>query len=278
MRIRIDHAPDFQVRWTRENKGNKPVAQLLAGHHKVFHRFIDTMSKYEDDFRNISLDTQDPQAPHWNQIWFLPMDGMSSFSIVADKKPKMLLEIGSGNSTKFFALAKKLHSPDTQIISIDPEPRAEIDDICDVVYRERMETIDLKVFKQLKRGDVLFFDGSHRALQNSDVTVFFTEILPQLNPGVVVGLHDIFLPYDYPRQWINRYYNEQYMLATFLLASPNTNVLCACAYMYQNMKPELEDAFGEGFADMFPERVAQFDARINGLCFWFECQHLPSAP
>jgi len=104
------------------------------------------------------------------------------------------------------------------LISLDPEPRREIDRLCDEVIRERLETVDLDLFDHLEAGDILFIDGSHRCFMDSDVTVAFLDILPRLAPGVIVHFHDIFLPYDYPAAWGERYYSEQYLLACFLLA------------------------------------------------------------
>ena len=80
--------------------------------------------------------------------------------------------------------------------------------------------MDLSVFDQLKAGDFLYVDGSHCCFQNSDVTVIFLEILPDLKPGVIVEFHDILLPYDYPTIWKERYYSEQYLLAVCLLTNP----------------------------------------------------------
>ena len=87
----------------------------------------------------------------------------------------------------------------TTIMSIDPKPRAEIDSLCDRVMRLPLELCDLNLFRELEPGDILFFDGSHRIFANSDVTVFFIEVLPRLKPGVLVHVHDIFLPADYLR-------------------------------------------------------------------------------
>jgi hypothetical protein len=72
----------------------------------------------------------------------------------------------------------------------------------------------------LEKDDVLFFDGTHLLYPNSDVMWFFLEILPNLKKGVVVHLHDVYLPYDYPDFMLKRYYNEQYVLATLLLNNP----------------------------------------------------------
>jgi hypothetical protein len=127
------------------------------------------------------------------------------------------LEIGSGNSTKFAAKARALNSRETKIISIDPNPRVEIDRLCDQVIRSPLESVDLHIFDQLSAGDILFFDGSHRVFENSDVTVFFIDILPYLKSGVYIHIHDILWPADYPPGWEKRYYSEQYMLAMILL-------------------------------------------------------------
>jgi len=155
--------------------------------------------------------------PFWLNDWFPPLDAIATYTIIAELQPKIYLEIGSGNSTKFARKAVDDHNLSTQIISIDPHPRAEIDTLCHQVIRQPLEDVDLSIFSSLSADDVLFLDSSHRALQNSDVTVFFTKILPIIPKGVLWGLHDIFLPYDYPEGWTQRLYNEQYLLMLYLL-------------------------------------------------------------
>ena len=79
---------------------------------------------------------------------------------------------------------------------------------------------------------MLFVDNSHRTLQNSDVTVVFLDVMPKLKPGVILGMHDINLPYDYGPEIRERYYSEQYMLAAHLLAmGERAKVLLPCAYV-----------------------------------------------
>jgi hypothetical protein len=158
-----------------------------------------------------------PEQPAWINGFLPGLDSLALFGLVSTLKPKLFLEIGSGNSTRFAARAKALNSPQTKIISIDPYPRVEIDQLCDEIVREPLEAVDLSVFEQLSAGDVLFFDGSHRVFQNSDVTVFFIDILPYLKSGVYIHIHDIVWPLDYPPGWEHRYYSEQYMLAMILL-------------------------------------------------------------
>jgi hypothetical protein len=128
-----------------------------------------------------------------------------------------LIEIGSGNSTKFARRSIDGSSLPTKIVSIDPNPRADVKEIADEWITRPFEASVDELTRRIQSGDFVFLDGSHRSFMNSDVTVFFLEILPRLPPGVTVGIHDIFLPHDYPAHWGPRYYNEQYLLATYLL-------------------------------------------------------------
>src|SRR5260221_641898 len=84
--------------------------------------------------------------------------------------------------------------------------------VCDEVIRMHCEDLGADFFAQLGPSDLLFADNSHRSFPSSDVTVFFLEIVPALPAGLVYGIHDIFLPQDYPRDWAGRMYNEQYLL------------------------------------------------------------------
>jgi len=104
--------------------------------------------------------------------------------------------------------------------------------LCDELIVSPLEDLAPEFFDQLQAGDILFVDNSHRALMNSDVTVVFLDILPRLRPGVVVQLHDIALPYDYPPEWIDRFYSEQYLLASALLSGATRfEVLLPNAYV-----------------------------------------------
>ena len=116
----------------------------------------------------------------------------------------------------------------THLTSIDPAPRAEIDALCDEVIRAPLEGADLGILGRLQPGDMLFFDGSHRVFMNADTVAFFLDVLPALPPGVIVGVHDIRLPDDYPPEFAERWYSEQYLLACWLLAeSPRVKPLLA---------------------------------------------------
>ncbi len=160
---------------------------------------------------------QDQRTPFWGNDWFPMLDAICLTGLLVKLNPRRYVEVGSGNSTKFVRRAIADHGLRTHVTSIDPSPRAGIDDLCDVVIREKLEHCDLKIFEDVGAEDIVFLDGSHRTFQGSDATVFFTEILPSLKPGCHYGIHDIFLPDDYQEPWLGRYYSEQYLLMSYLL-------------------------------------------------------------
>ncbi len=162
----------------------------------------------------------DSNLPTWNNGFLPGLDIIGIYTILTDFKPKKYIEIGSGNSTKVAYKAKKEQGLDMEIISIDPMPRAEIDILADKVIRAPFENIDFNILEELNENDILFVDNSHRILPNSDSLVFFLEILPKLKKGVIVHIHDVYLPYDYPQFMCDRFYSEQYGLAIYLLANP----------------------------------------------------------
>jgi hypothetical protein len=162
--------------------------------------------------------SQDGLEPYWDNGWLPPLDALALYGFLAEGDPRRYVEIGSGNSTRFARRAIGDHGLRTQVTSIDPAPRAQVDALCDEVVRKPLARADVELFAGLGAGDVVFLDGSHRVFMGSDVNVFFLEILPVLRPGVLVQVHDILLPSDYPPQWRWRHYSEQYLLAAFLLA------------------------------------------------------------
>jgi hypothetical protein len=176
------------------------IAKLLAQHEDTYALFLEAAEQYIPFFEKIPV-SGDPEGtkPFWVNGWLPGLDSVSIYTILAKFNPRSYVEVGSGNSTKFAHRAIIDQKLRTHIVSIDPEPRAAIDSLADTTIRKPLEDADLGLFRNLQSGDVVFIDSSHRSFQNSDVTVFFTEILPMLPGGVVYGLHDIFLPNDYPR-------------------------------------------------------------------------------
>ena len=192
------------------------LERIIARGEATYRRSLETIASYRDSLLEIEAHAQDPQEPRGSTTGCLPWTAPPS-TPSSEAAPALYLEIGSGISTRFAARARRDGQLDMRIVSIDPEPRADVEALCDRALRVPLELADLSVFDELSDGDVVFLDGSHRTFMNSDATVFFLELLPRLAGGVLVGVHDVFLPYDYPAELADRYYSEQYLLAAHLL-------------------------------------------------------------
>jgi hypothetical protein len=194
------------------------IKELLARNESVYCDHLKGLLEFSTAFAAIPR-TASPSAatPRWNNGSFPALDGMALHAFLTRLNPKRYLEIGVGNSTRFARHAIKLHGLKTRVITIDLPSRATGHELSDEVIRSELQSVPVSVFRELEAGDVLFYDGSHLLFQNSDVTVFFLDILPELAPGVWVQIHDICLPGDYGPDFAERYWNEQYLLAAWLL-------------------------------------------------------------
>ena len=211
----------------RYGYGLKPhtlLYEIINKNRSIYEQFLNEILAYKNIFQSIkSIESEkDENQPSWNNGFLPGLDIVSLYTIVNHFKPQKYIEIGSGNSTKVVRKSIIENKLNTKIISIDPFPRANIDHLADEVIREPLENIKDYQFivNGLKENDILFIDNSHRCLPNSDATVCFLELLPYLKKGVIVHVHDIYLPYDYPQFMCDRFYSEQYVLAAFILANP----------------------------------------------------------
>jgi hypothetical protein len=233
----------FQVevrrRWT-ESSPHAGLNAIIAARQEQYVETLKQMVVDAEMMAAIAVDAPaDPLEPRWNNIFSSGLDSISLYAYVKNLQPKLYLEIGSGNSTMFVRRAIRDHKLSTRILSIDPQPRVDINDICDDVIRYHLERLPAKtVFSRLTAGDILFFDGSHRCFPNTDVTVFFTEILPMLPPGILVGIHDIYLPCDYSNNMMGRFYSEQYLLACWLLADAGRKLSIELPVYWISTAPE----------------------------------------
>ena len=179
-------------------------------------------------------DPLDVSRPRFNQLWFSGLDAAMAYTMVRELRPARIIEVGSGHSTRFMARAIIDGALATNLHSIDPQPRRDIDTLCASITRDSVTRVPVEVFDSLGLNDVLFIDGSHALLPGSDVDYLFTRVLPRLASGVVVHLHDVFLPYGYPASWRRRAYTEQSMVAALLLGGRRFEILLPNAWLRRN--------------------------------------------
>jgi len=173
---------------------------------------LSQLGKYRDELPGSGFD--------FKNDFFSGLDAAVYYCLIRHLKPQRIIEIGGGYSTRIAnkALARNQKGILTCIEPFPEERLLKAQLKIDVV-RKRVEEIDLGFFSCLEANDILFIDSSHTVKFGGDVCYEFLEILPSLNPGVWIHVHDIFFPEDYPADWLlNRRLalNEQYLLEAFL--------------------------------------------------------------
>ncbi|HUT51733.1 MAG TPA: class I SAM-dependent methyltransferase [Alphaproteobacteria bacterium] len=202
------------------------VSAVLRRCEGDFGAVLHAIESFGADLFGIGAKTSEAEAPvpapRFDQAWFPPLDAAAAYALIRERKPARIVEIGSGHSTRFLARAVHDGGLATTITAWDPAPRSAIDGLC--VAGKPVEWIRATVQEagdgianELSAGDVLFIDTSHILMPGSDVDILFNHVLPVLPAGVLVHIHDIFLPDDYPAEWDWRGYNEQLALIPMLL-------------------------------------------------------------
>jgi len=262
--VDLDYPPSVESapRYGHGRPANAPLDALIRSQRSNYGPTLEAVARYADELAAIEARASDPREPSWLNGMISGLDGACLYGLMRDRRPSRYFEIGSGNSTRFVARARRDGGLDTRIVSIDPHPRAEVDELCDTAIRRPLETADPALFDELRAGDLLFFDGSHRVFMNSDVAVFFLDVLPSLPAGVLVGLHDVYLPDDYPPDVAEDYYSEQYMLAAYLLGGADVEIVLPA--WWASHQPDL----GSALDDLWSRPGLESVDRL-GVSFWF---------
>lgn len=178
-----------------------------------------------------------------------PVDAELLYAIVRAHKPRRMLEVGAGFSTLVTAAACEANAREgahVRFVAVDPYPAAFLKSGVpglSELRAEKVEEIPARDFAELGSGDVLFLDTTHTVKLGGDVTYLILEVLPRIAPGVIVHLHDIFLPWHYPRRWLDEhayYWAEQYLLQAFLCFNDEFEVLVACHLLARDRPADLE--------------------------------------
>jgi hypothetical protein len=216
--IYLDYPVRAATRYGWGRASHPGLQCLLAERRASWRAMLAKLESGSEGLTRIPRAAATDRDPCWDNGHMSGLDAATLYRFPQIFGTRRYLEVGSGNSTKFVRRGAVDFGLSTIITSIDPAPRSEVDAVCDQVIRTGLEDAPLEIFDALAPNDILMLDGSHRCFQNSDVTVAFLDVLPRLRPGVIVFIHDIFLPDDYPDVWRSRYYSEQYLLAVLLTA------------------------------------------------------------
>jgi methyltransferase family protein len=257
---RLDLVPE--ERWT----SSRPLVGLEIDA-SVQLDFLETaLAPYLAEFRP-PLEPTGRQEFHLRNGSFETVDAEVLYAMICYARPARVLELGAGHSTLVAAAAIRRNREsgvETRLVSVDPGAPAFLDppppELAEL-RRAPATAVPLAEFEELSAGDILFIDTTHVVAVGSEVNYLVLEVLPRLRAGVLVHFHDIFIPWEYPRRWVEElgyYWTEQYLVQAFLCFNPEYRVRIAAHHLARSA----------------PERLAgvipSYDGGATAGSFWME--------
>ena len=201
---------------------------------------ITQLSKYypEIPFK----DSQSDKLRYWFKNPFYAFtDGIVLHTMIRHLKPERIIEVGSGFSSALMLDTNDLFFDNSiHLTFIEPYPMrlnsliSQKDKANSTIVENVIQKVSLDVFKELQAGDILFIDSTHVSKTGSDVNYILFDILPVLNTGVLIHFHDVFFPFEYPKNWVfkGRNWNEDYFLKAFLMYNINFEIRLFSHYIH----------------------------------------------
>ena len=248
------------------------VEALFEARRPVFAALLDALERWRAPL--LAIGGRPAPAPRWDQDWFPRLDAAAAYAMVRQARPRRIVEVGSGHSTRFVlqALADDARSGDCAVTAIDPAPRAPLEAAARqteafTLIRRPLQAVGLEPFRDLAAGDILMIDSSHVLMPGSDVDLLLGHVVPGLAAGVLLQIHDIFLPDDYPVAWAWRGYNEQLAVLP-LLSGGAWEPLFASHYVASRMG----EAVAGSLAGALPLSPGAFESAL-----WLRKREAPAA-
>lgn len=208
----------------------------------------DLCARFGSEFDDLASRRDDGSGRyHMRNSRFESVDAELLYGLVRRGKPRRIVEIGTGYSTLLALEAlgrnEREGGPRWSMLTVDPFPPVWLRGRAGVEIRAcAVQDVPLSEFESLEAGDILFIDSTHVLAIGSDVQYEFLEVVPRVKPGVLVHVHDIFLPAEYPRNWVlgwRRYWTEQYLLQAFLAFNPSFETIWAGHMMHMDRSAAL---------------------------------------
>jgi len=211
------------------------------------------IQNYKSEYSKIPFHKTDiPYEYFWDNGGFQCLDAISFYGMIRHFKPKRVIEVGGGNTTMIAAKAVAKNESEQhpcELITVEPYAweihRKGIPGWSRLIEKPVQE-VDLSLFKSLNENDILFIDTSHIVKIGSDVTYYFMNLLPHIKPGVIIHFHDIFLPEQYPQDWVMKrhlFFTEQYILRAFLSYNDAFKIIFAGRFLQLKFPDLMKDAF-----------------------------------
>lgn len=170
-------------------------------------------------------------------------DALALLTFMVEFRPVRLIEVGSGySSCAAIDVSEQYLNRKVRFTFIDPHPELALQlagaesEYADCFVRAKLQDVPTERFAELEPNDILFLDSSHVSKTGSDVVDYLFRIIPSLKPGVLIHIHDIFFPFEYPRAWVeaeNRSWSEAYILRAYLHGNSSLRVLYFSDWFYK---------------------------------------------
>jgi hypothetical protein len=223
-------------------------------------------SEFKGEYDQFVARSPNSKQFHFAQTVFCAVDAEMLYCMVRQFKPKRMIEVGSGMSTLLTAEAIRKNESEghnCRFSAIEPYPsdilRNGVPGLAELLT-VKVQSVPVELFLSLGENDILFIDSSHVVKTGGDVNYLYLEVIPRLNPGVIIHCHDIFLPAEYPMRWAREkrwFWTEQYLLQSFLAFNGEFKVIMANSFLKLNHPEMLEAAF------------AAFSGDVRPGSFWF---------
>ncbi len=204
------------------------------------------VSNFQSELDSVPIEEPDESFEGYflNNKFFGSVDLEVLYTMVREHSPDRIVEVGGGFTTRVITAALAENNGECSHVVIEPHPSSYLMNHEGITLHDKpVQEVPASFFTDLSKNDILFIDSSHCAHIGSDVLFEQFELLPQLTEGVLVHFHDIFLPYEYPREWIKQlrlFFNEQYLLRAFLMYNDQYEVLWSSYYMHREFPDLLE--------------------------------------
>jgi predicted O-methyltransferase YrrM len=208
---------------------------------------LEELSRFYQDV-SFPVQQQEPFRYYFENQFFSYSDAIFLFCLIRSKKPKRIIEIGSGYSSALMLdTNEKFFSNNIELTFIEPYPEERFNNLIKdndkvVLVKDFIQNIPPSFFEKLDENDILFIDSSHVSKTNSDVNYLIFEILPILKKGVIIHFHDVFYPFEYPKEWImdQRAWNEAYLLRGFLQYNDTFSIMLYTSFLENKYKEWME--------------------------------------
>jgi hypothetical protein len=217
----------------------------------------------------------------WPNSWYHMSDGAVYYSMLTTLRPKRILEIGSGFTSAIALDVRDQELHDLELTCIDPNPERLLgllkgnDHAVTTLYRKPVQQVPVEAFDVLDKDDILFIDSSHSSKGGSDVNLLFFDILPRLREGVIVHIHDVFYPFEYPDVWLASQdfaWNELYFVRAFLSYNSAFQIMLFNSWLWRE-HPEIVEQYLPEIVNLraHPEIVRQHlpeSAELSASSLW----------